>query len=49
MSWNIVKQFSGRNMFGFTFQDVVKAFPEKSRVHLARILAEMVNKGMLQR
>ncbi|RQW02386.1 MAG: transcriptional regulator, partial [Calditrichaeota bacterium] len=34
-------------MFGFTFQDVEKAFPEKNRVHLARILAEMVNKGML--
>jgi predicted transcriptional regulator of viral defense system len=34
-------------MFGFTFQDVARAFPEKNRVHLARILAEMVNKGML--
>jgi predicted transcriptional regulator of viral defense system len=34
-------------MFGFTFQDVARAFPEKNRVHLARILAEMVNNGML--
>ena len=47
MSWNIIKQFSSRNMSGFTFQDVARAFPEKNRVHLARILADMVNKGML--
>jgi len=46
-SWNIIKQFSSRNMYGFTLQDVAVAFPEKNRVHLARILAEMVNKGML--
>ena len=31
-------------MFGFTFQDVVRESPEKNRVHLARILAEMVDK-----
>lgn len=47
LSWNIIRQFSSRNMSGFTFQDVARAFPEKNRVHLARILAEMVNKGML--
>ena len=47
LSWNIIKQFSSRNMSGFTFQDVARAFPEKNRVHLARILADMVNKGML--
>jgi hypothetical protein len=35
------------NSFGFTFQDVVRAFPEKNHVHLARILADMVDKGML--
>jgi predicted transcriptional regulator of viral defense system len=34
-------------MFGFTFQDVAREFPEKNRVHLARILADMVDKGML--
>jgi predicted transcriptional regulator of viral defense system len=47
LSWDIIKHFSTRNMSGFTFQDVARAFPEKNRVHLARILAEMVNKGML--
>ncbi len=31
-------------LFGFTFQDVARVFPEKNRVHLARILAEMVDK-----
>ena len=34
-------------MFGFTFQDVAREFPEKNRVHLARILADMFDKGML--
>ena len=47
LSWTIIKQFSSRNMFGFTLQDIARAFPEKNRVHLARILTEMVNKGML--
>jgi predicted transcriptional regulator of viral defense system len=47
LSWNIIKLFSGRNMFGFTFQDVAMEFPEKNPVHLARILSDMVDKGML--
>ncbi len=47
MSWSIIKQFSSSNMFGFTFQDVAREFPGKNRVYLARILAEMVDKGML--
>ena len=46
-SWNMIKHFSGSNMSGFAFQDVARAFQVKSRVHLARILAEMVNMGML--
>ena len=37
-----------RNRFGFTFQDVAKEFPEKNRVYLARILAEMLDKGHLK-
>ncbi len=47
LRWSIIKQFSGRNTFGFKFQDVVKEFPEKHSVYLARILADMVDKGML--
>ncbi len=34
-------------MFGFTLQDVAREFPEKNHVHLVRILADMVDKGML--
>jgi len=26
LSWSIIKQFSGRNTFGFTFQDVAREF-----------------------
>ena len=44
LSWSIIKQFSSRNMFGCTFQDVAREFQEKNRVHLARILADMVAK-----
>jgi len=40
-------QFSSRNMFGYRFQDVVREFPEKQAVYLARILADLVDKGML--
>lgn len=47
ISWEIIKQFSTRNVYGFTFQDVVTEFPEKNPVHLARILADMVEEGML--
>ena len=34
-------------MLDFTFQDVAREFPEKNRVHLAGILAEMVDNGTL--
>ncbi len=47
LNWSIIKQFSSRNMFGFTLQEVIREFPGKNRVHLARILADMVDKGML--
>ena len=43
-------------MFGFTFQDVarefpqkISRFPEKNRVHLARILAEKVEQHLFIR
>ena len=47
--WSIIRQFSSENRFGFTFGDVVGDFPEKNRIYLARILAEMVDKGMLKK
>ena len=49
LSWTIIRQFSNRNMLGYTFLEVSRAFLEKNCVHLARILAEMVDKGMLYR
>ena len=47
MRWNIIKRFSSRKALGFTLQDVSGEFPEKNRVYLTRILADMVDKGML--
>jgi predicted transcriptional regulator of viral defense system len=47
LNWSIIKLFSGKNMFGFRFQDVVREFPEKNPVYLASMLAGMVDKGML--
>jgi hypothetical protein len=34
-------------MFGITFQEVGREFTEKNRVHLARILADMADRGIL--
>ena len=46
MSYEL-QQFSCRNTFGFTIQDVVREFQEKNSVYLARILVNMVDKGIL--
>lgn len=47
MSWNILKQFSRKNIMVFSFQDVVKEFPGKSISLLNKTLASMVHNGML--
>ena len=47
MNWKILKHFSTKNQFGFTFADVTTEFPEKNPAYLARILADMVKEGML--
>lgn len=47
LSWSIIKLFSGRNTFGFTFQDVYNEFPKMKRVQLAWSLEDMVRTGML--
>ncbi len=49
LRWSTIKQFSSRNMLGFAFQDVVREFQEKNRIHLARILVNMVDKGILSK
>ena len=45
--WSIFKEFMGKNKLGFTTQDVIRAFPERNRLYLTRLLAEMVRQGML--
>ncbi len=47
LNWDIIKQFSSKNKLGFSFQDVVKEFPEKNIAYLSRVLNAMVRKGML--
>lgn len=47
LNWSIIKRFASRNMLGFTLQDVAGDFPDKNRVYLAKVLAEMVDLGVL--
>ena len=47
LSWNIIKKFSGADQDCFTFQDVLLEYPDANRIYLSRVLAGMVEKGML--
>ena len=47
LKWSKIKQFSCRNTFDFTIQYVVSEFQEKNRDYQARILVNMVEKGLL--
>jgi predicted transcriptional regulator of viral defense system len=47
LSWKIIKQFSIRNRFYFTYKDVAMEYPEKKPAYLTRVLADMVNEGMI--
>ena len=38
-------KYTSKSRFGFTFRDVAREFLEKNRVHLARMYAELVDKG----
>ena len=49
LKWSIIKRFLSKNSFGFSFQDVVRNFPEKDPSHLARTLTDMVGRGMLSK
>ncbi len=49
LSRSIIRQLSGKNSFGFTFQDVVREFPDVNPVYLPRFLSEMVRKGILKK
>lgn len=47
LGWNIIKKFARKNMFSFTLQDVEREFLEKNHIFLRRVLADLVDKGML--
>jgi len=47
VSWDIIKKFSGADQDCFTFQDVLSEYPGANRIYLSRVLAGMVEKGML--
>jgi len=46
-NWDIIKRFSGIDQDCFTFQDVVREYPNTHKVQLSKILSGMVEKGML--
>jgi hypothetical protein len=47
MKWEIINKFSLKNQNYFRSQDVFAEFPERSHYHLSKVLASMVNMGML--
>lgn len=49
VSWDLIKKFSGADQYCFTFQDVLLEYPDANRIYLSRVLAGMVEKGMLMK
>lgn len=49
LSLKIIKQFSSKNMFGFTLHDVAEEFPQNSPCFLAKTLSSMAGTGMLKK
>ncbi len=47
LSWDIIKRFSGTNQDCFSFQDILREYPNIHKVQLSKILSGMVDKGML--
>jgi len=47
LSWDIIKRFSGIDQDCFTFQDVLREYPNTHKIQLSKILSGMVEKGML--
>jgi len=47
LKWNIIKHFSSKKRFGFKTKDVASEFPEKYGGQLNRVLAQMIEEGML--
>jgi len=49
MKWEIMKRFSTENKHCFSYRDVLKEYPDKDGSYLSKILAAMVNTGMLMK
>jgi predicted transcriptional regulator of viral defense system len=47
LRWSIIRLFSGKNTFVFRYGDVLREFPDKHPIYLARLLSDMVEKGLL--
>ena len=47
LSWYIFKRFSGIDQDCFTYNEVLSEFPKTNKIQLSKILAGMVEKGML--
>jgi predicted transcriptional regulator of viral defense system len=47
LSWDIIKRFSGIDEDCFTYKDVLREYPNTHKIQLSKILAGMVEKGML--
>ena len=41
MKWEIIKNFSTKNMNFFSYKDVIAEYPEKDRSYLSKVLAAM--------
>ena len=49
MKWKIMKRFSTENKHCFSYRDVLEEYPDKDGSYLSKILAAMVNTGMLMK
>lgn len=48
-SWDIIKRFSGNDQECFTYQDVLDEYSDKDKIYIAKVLSNMIEKGMLIR
>ena len=49
MKWKIIKKFSAENKNCFSYGDVLVEYPDKDRSYLSKVLAAMVNTGILMK
>ena len=49
MKWEIIKKFSAENKSCFGYKDVIREYPDKDYSYLSKVLAAMVELGMLMK